>query len=992
MSDFYAYWNANQIRDLFEAIVFIVGGGDFLGLLKSVAVAGALIVATGAIMSQRHEGHFMYLGALAFFYMVLLVPKQDVVIRDVRAGTVYVVNNVPLGVGFFAATASHIGYWLTDLFETAFIPANDTGRFSRFGLSFPQRAVTAAQDIGATTPEGRQRINGFVKDCVIPEMIDSPGKANEIVASSDIWATITAPSWLNPARVMVLPDGTVMSCDQVPASLSATLTAEYDAMKKKLGAQLVGDRPNPSTVIANALPLSEALLMNMSRTFEQSMLQSLMMHAVLEGAELASYSSAAAQPLAMAVNMSTGQANVSSVINYRTMASLAKNFLPQIRNAIEFLIIAAFPMMMLMVLAAGHRAGLVLKGFFVMLIWVQLWAPLYAVINYLLAVSDASPLSQIAATYGGNSLASVSLIRELGATSQDIAGMLTISVPIIAYALAKSSEIATTSMISSVFAPAQGAAQSMGLQMSQGNVNLGNLSWGNVNTNNTTANQSNRSIGWSDPGMVSMASGYGKTLYQDGRVAGVEASGFNIGASAAIGRAVELLNSQASDDRASSGWTHEGRLDIQRAAQSADQITASAARRIATAIRNELLVGTDYRMGDTASAGRSAGDGVQTGSLLSNRESAAFGTHASASAGRGGDGSDRGGGRGGGWPVSVNAGASFGIENIQGLVDDATNTTSASASTEQKRAAEIVGRAAEVVAASDEDSGVREAAKRFLAEFNRRVADASSQVVSTGQTSEARDGQQESTSGRADGRVDVGPRLAQMLSTHYGGVAAALRARVSDPAGFERTAMGLVRKAMEEVAPGATQGLQKPRRQEDVLMNGERMMVQHEGRAGGVVGAAHAENTSRVKANQPFAPDSSPNPGPVAQKVNETKQRAQVGLRQIEGWNDVEGGANRAAVALYKEQQKGMSTLFSNALLGGFRYQSPAEIAGALQSIAQKDPTARTMLAEINKGGIVAEAPQDRERLSYLAGRLQEQRMADPRQDASTPGEPHPMP
>ena len=46
---FYAYWNGAQIRDLLEAMVMIVGTGDFFGLLKSVALAGFLSVITVAL-------------------------------------------------------------------------------------------------------------------------------------------------------------------------------------------------------------------------------------------------------------------------------------------------------------------------------------------------------------------------------------------------------------------------------------------------------------------------------------------------------------------------------------------------------------------------------------------------------------------------------------------------------------------------------------------------------------------------------------------------------------------------------------------------------------------------------------------------------------------------------------------------------------------------------------------------------------------------------
>ena len=40
--EFFAYWNGAQIRDLFEIIVSITSGPDFLGLLRTMARLGIL--------------------------------------------------------------------------------------------------------------------------------------------------------------------------------------------------------------------------------------------------------------------------------------------------------------------------------------------------------------------------------------------------------------------------------------------------------------------------------------------------------------------------------------------------------------------------------------------------------------------------------------------------------------------------------------------------------------------------------------------------------------------------------------------------------------------------------------------------------------------------------------------------------------------------------------------------------------------------------------
>ena len=110
--EFFAYWNGEQIRDLFEAVVALTSGGDYLGLLKSVMLLGFLCVITVCALRYRGIDAMSFVFAVLIFYTVTLVPKVDVNIRDDRAGTVYVVQNVPLGIAFMAGTTSHVGHWL----------------------------------------------------------------------------------------------------------------------------------------------------------------------------------------------------------------------------------------------------------------------------------------------------------------------------------------------------------------------------------------------------------------------------------------------------------------------------------------------------------------------------------------------------------------------------------------------------------------------------------------------------------------------------------------------------------------------------------------------------------------------------------------------------------------------------------------------------------------------------------------------------------------
>ena len=81
---FYAYWNGNQIRDLFEGLVSVTAGSDFVQLAAFLVVTG--LVAALLIGAVKGEGKHVisYFACAVLFWFVAIVPKASVVIEDVR--------------------------------------------------------------------------------------------------------------------------------------------------------------------------------------------------------------------------------------------------------------------------------------------------------------------------------------------------------------------------------------------------------------------------------------------------------------------------------------------------------------------------------------------------------------------------------------------------------------------------------------------------------------------------------------------------------------------------------------------------------------------------------------------------------------------------------------------------------------------------------------------------------------------------------------------
>lgn len=527
---FYAYWNGSQVRDLFEGLVALTNGGGFTQLavfLVTTGLVGALLVG-----SVKGEGRHVisYFACAVLFWFVAIVPKATLVIEDVRSHTVHTVDNVPLSMAFFASAASRIGHWMTQAYETAFVPV-DVAKYSSFGAVYPQRVLDVLQRTGPVTVQGRETLQAVLKNCVLPEVVLDSAKASQLTTSSDLWETVKTAGWVNPARMAVMPDGSVKKCPDAVAALDQVLvTVELPALQKWVGLQLGSDAAGPSASITAAITQTESLLLNISRSAESSLKHSLILTTLPK--VMTEHAANSTGPAAMASVLARSQGNLAGEINYRTMAKIAEDALPKIRNALEFVVMAMFPVVALIALVSGTAMGNVVRSYITLLLTIQLWPALSSVVNYLVITHDQHPFTLLASNFGAASLQAATMIRETGASSQAIAGMLLCAVPVISYALVRAGDVAVGQLVGGLMQPAQGAATSQGAALASGNVSQGNVSVNNVSTHNVSGNKMDASVRAVDSGMGVTASAFGSvTQDASGRVTGVQRTPIDLGVS-----------------------------------------------------------------------------------------------------------------------------------------------------------------------------------------------------------------------------------------------------------------------------------------------------------------------------------------------------------------------------------------------------------------------------------------------------------------------------
>lgn len=496
--DFYAYWNGAQVADLWTTLALITGTDDYRSLLLCVALFGLICAAAGAAVRYRGGDIIVWIAAMVFIFSAAFVPRVNIAVRDVRSANVQVVQNIPLGIGWPASVISRASYWLTESFETAFGDV-DAARYTRFGVAFPQRVVTTMLSVKPITADGKMSLTNFTERCIVPEILENSVKRQELLNAPDINALISTKGWVNPAR-RVFMNNKVLTCTEAAEELKKTLEkTEIPALESRLRLKLNVDfKDSVNAALSTAIPQAESLMLGVSRTMAESLRQSLMMSAIPD-TTMTFAAKAGQAPLSAGVAIARSQGNLASEINYRTLSEMARSALPKLRNILEFTVIGLWPMVFLMMLGTGAGDAMVCRAYFTLLISVSLWAPITAIINYLTLHLDMEPMNQLVNSAGGVTLAAATMIRDAGATSQAMAGSLLWLVPVLAYAVAKGSDMALTAMTSSVLAPASSAAQAQGSQLAMGNVSAGNASLNNASLNNVSGNKTDTSSSWADP-------------------------------------------------------------------------------------------------------------------------------------------------------------------------------------------------------------------------------------------------------------------------------------------------------------------------------------------------------------------------------------------------------------------------------------------------------------------------------------------------------------
>lgn len=639
MWEIYAYHNTDALFGIFNAVAAIMGSGTYLSAIAAVGFCGFVAAMVAYMFAPEKLQGWKWLGTVVLVYGVLFVPRVTVGIVDKTGGTpVKVVANVPFGMAALGGLSSTIGNSITELFETAFQtipgPASLPSELSyqQNGLMFGSRLIQETRKLSLPDPAVRTDMLNFVNNCTAYDLADGTLSPTAFSKADDLnlW---TLMGNTNPARFSILTTSsgvTTATCDQVYASLDSRLPAQDDDLLSRVGLRL---NPSLSAAAAKAAVLNQvpqayirSQIATASSTAAGLIRQNALMNAINDAGEMGCQR--VNDPSCMMLATGRASAVASQNAAWINGAKIAEQALPVVRNVAEALCYAVFPLIVLLLfLSSGKTTLLMLTGYVTALVSIQLWPPLFAILNYMATIYsqlDQAAAAELGGGVKGLALQTGSPIYSNAISAQAVVSYLVIGIPMLAYALANRMVNFGSTLVGGL----------AGLQSTVGNASaaaaLGNSSIGNVTMDQRTVSpmtsnaevsrtQDERGNWWTKDGAgrtaVSLLRNEGLTSHQvTAKVSQSDVEAANKTASAAaadvvssssakaatLNEALTRVRQKSSSSRSNAGQGLSGFEEISTAAER----LSTEARRISkeTGYDESQVAGTLLRFSATPSA------------------------------------------------------------------------------------------------------------------------------------------------------------------------------------------------------------------------------------------------------------------------------------------------------------------------------------------------------------------------------------------------------
>jgi conjugal transfer mating pair stabilization protein TraG len=468
--EIFTFGGGEYVIEVLNAIVRVMGGNSFISAIKISLLFGLLATLFDIAVNGGFTKGIKYYVSFLLAYNILFVPKVDVIVTDPLSPHIQanrIVDNVPFGLAFMGHAISSFGNWLTKTFEMNFSLPDDL-QYANNGILFGSTLIKKTLSVRITDPGTTENFNNYIRQCIFTSVQLGKVKEKDLIESEDI------ATFLKYGSSGVLAyEYTGKDNEKVIKLCNSTseIENEIEAEVQKLRASN-GSSNGAMEYILN-------IQQDASKTFEQMLIANAIEDSTQNYLALTQADAAATNYALTKDDLQRKQTGIIQWIQ-------ANKYLPLLKITIESLFYALFPVVVLMtMLPNGFK---IFKSYIMVLLSLQMWSPLYAVLNLIMTLEQKYRIGGILKETGNAiTLYNKSAILDAAQGIATQAGILAWSIPVLAQKIVSGMEH-FADVSGGIAQSGTHSASQLASEVSSGNMSYGNGSFKNVSYDNTSNN------------------------------------------------------------------------------------------------------------------------------------------------------------------------------------------------------------------------------------------------------------------------------------------------------------------------------------------------------------------------------------------------------------------------------------------------------------------------------------------------------------------------
>lgn len=486
------YWNVETLYYVFQAVASLMAGAGFAGIMKMIFIFAIAIGIFSYGAGKQLEMATWFFQAL-FFVTLLNMPIARVTLTD-RANQEppRTVSNVPFALAAMGQMSNSVFGFLTRQYETTFGVPDDLG-LAQGDVGFGHRILKQVNRATIRDAGLNADLMQYFKECTIYDVKDGVIGYNDLQSTDSAWSLVFGDT--NPARYVTY-DSLTANPQTVPCTEAAIVlqgrvndatTAAQNFYGKQTFPRAQSDALATQYFVGSIGTSYDWILKNSansSNALKQGMFNTIWKDAGTQLPSLLNDPTRVAEMNALAgASVAARQADGSN----GAMALLAQETLPHMRNWIEAIIYALFPVIVvLMVVMSLEGAKKLLGGYMMAMAWIGLWPLLFAVINHLSLMHLQKKMAALSTAANGVPFQMSNVFDATLSDEQTMIGYMVVLVPFIAASIIKMGQGGFMSLSDKMMTGFASAGSSAGASMAMGNMSAGQVGLDTVSANTTS--------------------------------------------------------------------------------------------------------------------------------------------------------------------------------------------------------------------------------------------------------------------------------------------------------------------------------------------------------------------------------------------------------------------------------------------------------------------------------------------------------------------------